>query len=97
MYRHWTSVLGRTTPLRAERRLPRLPSGPTRRTTAQSYVVVRVRLEPEDVHAKVHAFQPTPGMPADVFIKTGERTFFEYIMRPSGTASRGRSARAELT
>jgi hypothetical protein len=21
-------------------------------------------------------------MPADVFIKTGERTFFDYIMRP---------------
>ena len=31
---------------------------------------------------KVHAFQPTPGMPADVFIKTGQRTFFDYIMRP---------------
>ena len=27
-------------------------------------------------------FRPTPGMPADVFIKTGERTFFDYIMRP---------------
>ena len=27
-------------------------------------------------------FGPTPGMPADVYIKTGERTFFEYIMRP---------------
>ena len=27
-------------------------------------------------------FVPTPGMPADVYIKTGERTFFEYIMRP---------------
>ena len=23
-----------------------------------------------------------PGMPAEVFVKTGERTFFEYIMRP---------------
>ena len=34
------------------------------------------------MHSKVQAFQPTPGMPADVFIKTGERTFFDYIMRP---------------
>ena len=25
---------------------------------------------------------PTPGMPADVYIKTGERTFFEYMLRP---------------
>jgi HlyD family secretion protein len=44
--------------------------------------VVRVRLDERDVHSKVHVFRPTPGMPADVFIKTGERTFFDYIMRP---------------
>ena len=44
--------------------------------------VVRVRLSEQDVHSKVQTFQPTPGMPADVFIKTGERTFFDYIMRP---------------
>ena len=44
--------------------------------------VVRVRLNDVDVHRKVVAFHPTPGMPADVFIKTGERTFFDYIMRP---------------
>ncbi len=46
------------------------------------FYVVRVRLSEQDLHTKVHAFQPTPGMPADVFIKTGERTFFDYIMRP---------------
>jgi len=44
--------------------------------------VVRVRLDQNDVRTKLVAFQPTPGMPADIFIKTGERTFFEYIMRP---------------
>ena len=44
--------------------------------------VVRVRLDEQDVRSKLLAFQPTPGMPADVFIKTGERTFFDYIMRP---------------
>jgi membrane fusion protein, type I secretion system len=48
----------------------------------QDYYVVRVRLEEEDVRARLPGFQPTPGMPADVYIKTGERTFFEYIMRP---------------
>ena len=53
------------------------PSAPHR-----PYYVVRVRLDQGDVHEKVHAFQPTPGMPADVFIKTGQRTFFDYIMRP---------------
>lgn len=46
------------------------------------FYVVRVRLNEQDVHNRVHTFQPTPGMPADVFIKTGERTFFDYIMRP---------------
>jgi HlyD family secretion protein len=44
--------------------------------------IVRVRLDAEDTRAKVTDFRPTPGMPADVFIKTGERTFFEYIMKP---------------
>ena len=23
-----------------------------------------------------------PGMPADIFIETGQRTFFNYLMRP---------------
>ena len=44
--------------------------------------IVRVRLDVQDARDKVADFRPTPGMPADVFIKTGERTFFEYIMRP---------------
>jgi HlyD family secretion protein len=49
---------------------------------ARPSYVVRVRLDPDDLHSKVATLQPTPGMPADVFIKTGERTFFDYIMRP---------------
>ncbi len=44
--------------------------------------VVRVRLDQKDLAAKVEGFQPTPGMPADLFIETGERTFFDYLMRP---------------
>jgi HlyD family type I secretion membrane fusion protein len=44
--------------------------------------VVRVRLDDKDTHKKVGNFQPTPGMPADVYIKTGQRTFFNYMMRP---------------
>jgi len=49
---------------------------------ARSSYVVRVRLEEQDVRQKADSFRPTPGMPADVFIKTGERTFFDYIMKP---------------
>ncbi len=44
--------------------------------------VVRVRLDQKDLAAKVEGFQPTPDMPADLFIETGERTFFDYLMRP---------------
>ena len=50
--------------------------------TRRDYYVVRVRLDEEDVRRRVKGFQLTPGMPADVYIQTGERTFFEYIMRP---------------
>jgi len=46
------------------------------------HYIVRVRLNDQDVKAKLGDFHPTPGMPADVFINTGERTFFSYIMRP---------------
>jgi len=49
--------------------------------TRRDYVV-RVRLDPDDILKRVPEFVPTPGMPADVYIKTGERTFFEYIMKP---------------
>jgi HlyD family secretion protein len=44
--------------------------------------IVRVQLDREDTVRKLGQFTPTPGMPADVFIRTGERTFFNYVMRP---------------
>jgi HlyD family secretion protein len=46
------------------------------------FYVVRVRLDRDDIFRSLPEFVPTPGMPADVYIKTGERTFFEYIMKP---------------
>ncbi len=48
----------------------------------RDYYVVRVRLDEDDVRKRTNGLLLTPGMPADVYIKTGERTFFEYIMRP---------------
>jgi len=48
----------------------------------REFYVVRVRLDKDDVVKQMPEFIPTPGMPADVYIKTGERTFFEYIMKP---------------
>ncbi len=50
--------------------------------SGQPSFVVRVALDETDARSKIDGFRPTPGMPADVYIKTGERTFFTYIMRP---------------
>jgi HlyD family type I secretion membrane fusion protein len=43
--------------------------------------LVRVRLDSEESR-NLPGFSPTPGMPAEVYIKTAERTFFQYLMRP---------------
>ncbi|WP_065751253.1 HlyD family type I secretion periplasmic adaptor subunit [Bradyrhizobium paxllaeri] len=43
--------------------------------------LVRVKLNGEESR-NVPNFSPTPGMPAEVYIKTSERTFFQYIVRP---------------
>jgi HlyD family secretion protein len=43
--------------------------------------VVRVRLDPKEA-ATLPDFSPTPGMPAEVFIKTSERTFLQYLAKP---------------
>jgi HlyD family type I secretion membrane fusion protein len=48
----------------------------------REFYVVRVRLDQDDTLRRIPEFIPTPGMPADLYIKTGERTFFEYIMKP---------------
>jgi HlyD family type I secretion membrane fusion protein len=50
--------------------------------TRREFYIVRVRLDQDDALRRIPEFIPTPGMPADVYIKTGERTFFEYIMKP---------------
>ncbi|PWT78141.1 MAG: HlyD family type I secretion periplasmic adaptor subunit [Acidobacteria bacterium] len=43
--------------------------------------VVRVQLA-EQQPPPMQNFKPKPGMPAEVYIKTTERTFFEYLMQP---------------
>jgi HlyD family secretion protein len=43
--------------------------------------IVRVKLNNAEAMA-VPNFSPTPGMPAEVYIKTAERTFFQYIVKP---------------
>jgi HlyD family type I secretion membrane fusion protein len=51
-------------------------------TARHDSFIVRVRLDERDMHEKVENFQPAPGMPADIFIETGQRTFFNYLIRP---------------
>lgn len=43
--------------------------------------IVRVKLNTKEA-SEIPGFSPTPGMPAEVYIKTAERTFFQYLMRP---------------
>jgi HlyD family type I secretion membrane fusion protein len=43
--------------------------------------VVRVALDKKQ-HGTIREFRPKPGMPAEVYIKTSERTFFQYIIQP---------------
>jgi HlyD family secretion protein len=56
-------------------------SGEPEATRRDSFVV-RVQLDDQDRRNKVENFRPTPGMPADIFIETGQRTFLTYLMRP---------------
>ncbi len=43
--------------------------------------LVHIRLNTAAV-AELENFVPTPGMPAEVYIKTSERTFLNYLLRP---------------
>lgn len=51
-------------------------------TSRSSSFVVRVRLDDTDLEAKLPRFKATPGMPADIYIRTGERTLVTYLMEP---------------
>jgi membrane fusion protein, type I secretion system len=47
----------------------------------QSYYTAAVRVSADEL-AKLKGLRLVPGMPAEVFIKTGERTFASYLMKP---------------
>lgn len=56
--------------------------GSTKKETPGGSFIVRVGMNQVDVKAKVPGFVPTPGMPAELYIRTGERTFSEYLLEP---------------
>ena len=43
--------------------------------------ITRIRLDQLGSHSDPN-FKAKPGMPAEVYIQTGERTFFQYLMKP---------------
>lgn len=47
----------------------------------EGYYLANVIVSAEEL-AKVDGLQIIPGMPAEVIIKTGERTFLEYLLKP---------------
>jgi HlyD family secretion protein len=58
-----------------------LPDEKSSPAAPRDLYVARVSLDPADIK-HIHDFEPTPGMPAEVYIKTGERTFLEYLLQP---------------
>ena len=53
--------------------------------TGMPYYLARVEI-PDTELAKLGKLELIPGMPAEVLIKTGERTLFEYIAQPATNA-----------
>lgn len=51
--------------------------------TGVPYYVVRVKVTPEGARQVAqHKLDIRPGMPVELFVKTGERTMMNYLMRP---------------
>jgi HlyD family secretion protein len=50
--------------------------------TGQSYFTGGVSIDDEELRSKLKDLKLVPGMPADAFIRTGERTFASYIAKP---------------
>ena len=47
----------------------------------QEIYVARVSISPKELE-RVRGFTPTPGMPAEIMIRTANRTFIQYLMKP---------------
>jgi multidrug efflux pump subunit AcrA (membrane-fusion protein) len=49
--------------------------------TGLAYYTAGIRVDPAEI-AKLKGLKLLPGMPAEVYIKTGERTLVSYLLRP---------------
>jgi HlyD family secretion protein len=52
-----------------------------RRVTDDNGFIARVKIDADGASMISH-FRATPGMPAEIYIRTGQRTFFEYLIKP---------------
>ena len=59
----------------------RLPPTPTDQRTGQSYYITRITLPTEEL-SRLGDVRVIPGMPAEVFIQTGERQVLSYLIKP---------------
>jgi HlyD family secretion protein len=57
------------------------PDVTTDQRTGQSYYTIRVSMAPEEV-ARLGDAKLIPGMPAEAFVQTGDRTLLSYLMKP---------------
>jgi epimerase transport system membrane fusion protein len=49
--------------------------------TGATFYLARVELNPESLTG-LEGQELVPGMPAEIFIETGSRTFLQYVMKP---------------
>jgi HlyD family secretion protein len=57
------------------------PDVTTDQRTGQSYYTIRVSMPPEEI-ARLGDAKLIPGMPAEAFVQTGDRTVLSYLMKP---------------
>jgi HlyD family secretion protein len=57
------------------------PDVTTDQRTGQSYYTIRVSMPPSEI-ARLGGAKLIPGMPAEAFVQTGDRTVLSYLMKP---------------
>ena len=57
------------------------PDVTTDQRTGQSYYTIRVSMPPQEI-ARLGEVKLIPGMPAEAFVQTGDRTVISYLMKP---------------
>ncbi len=50
--------------------------------SGKRYYTVRITVDRQCLHEITPEIELSPGMPAEVFIETGDRTTLEYLMQP---------------